>query len=114
MNFRECGPCTECCSGKLIGNSYGNEFGGGRKCIFLVEQKCTIYCTRPDSCQKYQCAWSQKLLSEKFRPDQCRVLVSVEMFDGRQGLKVVGKPDSELQKEIKEFQSKFLCEVVYV
>lgn len=76
--FRPCGDCTACCSGQLVSNSYGNQFGRGHRCIFLVEEKCTVYETRPQVCRNYQCAWSQNLLDHDMRPDQSGIMVSVE------------------------------------
>jgi Fe-S-cluster containining protein len=89
VKFRECGDCTECCSGHLIGDAHGNKFGNGRKCIFLVQEKCTIYTTRPETCHKYQCAWSQSLFDEDMRPDKFGLMVSVEVKTGERLLRVI-------------------------
>jgi Fe-S-cluster containining protein len=85
MQFKPCGPCTECCSG-LVGSAYGNHFGPPTKreaCVFLVEKKCSIYETRPPMCRNYQCAWSQNLFIDIFssieRPDISGLLISVEI-----------------------------------
>lgn len=116
MNFRECGECNKCCSGMLIGNSHGNPFGGNRACVFLIDSKCTIYGTRPQSCKDYQCAWSQGLLKEESRPDKCNVLVSVE---GKkvQFLKVIyenGVINTNVESEVNEFGEVNNCEVKHV
>ena len=87
--LRPCGDCNKCCSGNLIGTSYGNSFGPGRPCIFLVSECCTIYKDRPESCKKYQCAWTQNILSEQFRPDKCGIMVSVQNDQQKQYFKVV-------------------------
>lgn len=86
--FQECGTCNACCLGALIGNAYGNPFGP-KPCIFLCKTTCMIYSTRPESCQSYQCAWSQGLFTELERPDISRVLVSVEVKDRKQFLKCI-------------------------
>lgn len=78
MNFRPCEECSACCDGHYGGNSYGNNMGNGRPCVFLIKRLCSIYDHRPGFCQKYQCAWSQYLLDEDMRPDQCGLMVSVE------------------------------------
>jgi Fe-S-cluster containining protein len=90
-SFRPCGDCTACCDGHLVGNSHGNPFGRGRPCVFLVEKKCAIYKDRPNSCHKFQCAWTQNLLPEWMRPDNCGLLVSVEINKEQQNqfLKVI-------------------------
>lgn len=87
-NLRSCGECTACCDGHIIGNAYGHDFGLGKKCFYLVQQKCTIYETRPEVCRKYQCAWTQGLLPEEHRPDKTGLMVSVENDQtGKQYLK---------------------------
>jgi len=100
IELRPCGDCTVCCSGALIGDAYGNKFGHGNPCIFLVENKCTIYQTRPDVCRNYQCAWSQGLLPEWMKPSQCGVLISVETEGGNQYLKVISQNNQALTPEI--------------
>ena len=79
MNFRACGNCTACCDGHIIGNSYGNTFGYHKPCVFLVNKICAVYKDRPKSCHDYQCAWSQGILSEWMKPNECGVLISVEI-----------------------------------
>jgi Fe-S-cluster containining protein len=90
MELKPCGDCTACCSGQLMSVSYGNFFGKGKKCVFLVKEKCTIYDTRPDVCRTYQCAWTQGILYDEMRPDQCGLMVSVEYDkEGKQYLKAM-------------------------
>ena len=89
MSFRECGDCTACCDGFLLGNSHGNRFGNKKSCIFLVHKKCSIYADRPQSCHYYQCAWTQGILPEWMKPNKCGVLVSVETQPDKQYLKVI-------------------------
>jgi Fe-S-cluster containining protein len=63
---------------------------GPRRCIYMVQQTCTIYSTRPTLCRDYQCAWSQGLLDQDQRPDQSGLLVSVERdSQGQQYFRVV-------------------------
>jgi hypothetical protein len=99
---RQCGECTVCCSGQLVGHAYGNKFGPN-PCVFLVEQKCAIYETRPQTCRNYQCAWLQGLLPEWMKPSKCNVLVSVEFDqDRKQFLKVMPKEQQDLTSQIIE------------
>jgi len=104
--FRPCGDCTACCDGHIIGNSYGNSFGFSKPCVFLVHKLCSIYSDRPKSCSNYQCAWSQGLFSEKLKPNESGVLISVETSDGVQFLKVVEMRESiaySVYEEIEAF-----------
>lgn len=111
MNFRECGDCTACCDGHIIGNSHGNEFGYQKPCVFLVNKLCSIYIDRPKSCHDFQCAWTQNILPEWMKPSECGVLVSVEINKdiNQQFLKVIEMQElvdysvySELDKFCKE------------
>lgn len=108
MNFRPCGDCTACCDGFLVGNSYGNKFGNGKACVFLVERKCKIYEDRPQSCHNYQCAWTQGILSEWMKPNECGVMVSVEVDQEQQKqfLRVIEIRDTveyNIYSEIEKF-----------
>jgi hypothetical protein len=85
----QCGDCSACCSGSLIGDAYGYEFGDGIPCYFLKNKKCSIYEQRPEVCQQYQCAWSQGLFPKELKPNKSGILVSVENNEGGQYLKVV-------------------------
>ncbi len=89
LNFRPCGDCAACCEGHLIGNAWGNKFGAGKKCIFLVKQECTIYHDRPETCRKYQCMWSQGIFPEWMKPNKCGLMISAEWKDGKQYLKAI-------------------------
>jgi hypothetical protein len=107
MEFNQCGECTVCCDGNLVGDAFGHEFYPGKPCEFMDSGKCTTYSVRPLSCIKYQCGWSQKLFSEEHRPDKSGWLVSIE-FDqeGKQYLKAIEtKPASSIEAidEIKAF-----------
>jgi Fe-S-cluster containining protein len=106
MKFRECGDCTACCDGWLIGNSYGNRFGEGKSCPFLVKKVCTIYKDRPRSCHDYQCAWTQNLFPDWMKPNECGVMISVETGPEKQFLRVVEMHeviDYAVYQEIEKF-----------
>jgi Fe-S-cluster containining protein len=108
MEFRPCGDCTACCDGFLIGNAYGNHFGFGKPCNFLVEKKCTIYKDRPQSCHNYQCGWTQGILPEWMKPTECGVMVSVEINkeEQKQFLRVIELKELvsfEVYREIDKF-----------
>lgn len=110
-SFRPCGDCTACCDGHIIGNSYGNRFGYHNACVFLVKKICTIYKDRPESCDNYQCAWSQRLLPEWMKPNLSNVLVSVEIDHAQQKqfLRVIEMAptiDYAVYKEIEDFCNK--------
>lgn len=107
MTFRECGDCHACCDGYLTFKVYGNSFGNGKECFFLVNNACSIYNDRPKTCSYYQCAWSQKLLPEWMKPNKCNVMVSVEVDTNQQQfLRVIEMNefiDEKVYDEIKKF-----------
>lgn len=100
--FRDCGECTACCTW-LIGSAYGWEFGNGKSCRFLECNGCGVHKARPKVCENYFCAWAQELIDEKYRPDKCGFLVSVENEEEGQYLKVVEIKDSSLTENIIEY-----------
>lgn len=79
-SFKECGECHACCAGVLRGNAYGNKFGGDNgTCRFLVNKECVVYKDRPESCKKFQCAWTQNIFDDDdMRPDKSGILVTIE------------------------------------
>lgn len=90
MDFKECGECSACCQGHLIGDAYNHKFGNGKPCFYLRQEKCIIYKTRPDVCKKYQCAWTQHLFNDDLmRPDKLGIMVSVEKLNNEQVLKAI-------------------------
>jgi hypothetical protein len=100
--MRSCGDCTACCTW-LIGDSYGWEFGAGKSCRFLECNGCGVHKARPKSCENYFCAWTQELIDEKYRPDQCGFLVSVENNENGQYLKVIETQKEKINKNIIEY-----------
>lgn len=76
--FRECGECNLCCKGHLQAEIFDYKMGNGKPCIYLKQEKCSVYKDRPEVCKKYQCAWSQYLFPEWMRPDKTGALISVE------------------------------------
>ena len=101
--FKECGTCTVCCNGWLISNSYGNLFGNKKPCVFLCDNICSIYTTRPQTCIKYQCAWSQGLFPEWMKPTESNVLISVENDKEKgQFLKVI-EVDVKISNKVLNF-----------
>ena len=100
--MRECGDCTACCTW-LVGSAYGHEFGGGKSCKFLCESGCSVHKARPNVCMNYFCAWAQELLPEEMRPDKCNILVSVELRENEQYLKVIGINNKKISNNMKKW-----------
>lgn len=108
MNFKECGDCTSCCDGHIIGTSHGNRFGYRKPCVFLVSKICSVYKDRPKSCHDFQCGWTQNLFPEWMKPNLCGVMVSIEINNDIQFLRVVELQeliDYAVYAEIEKFCS---------
>lgn len=56
---RQCGDCTKCCEGYLVGEALGKTFFRGKPCHFVaIGTGCTVYAKRPkDPCVTYKCQW---------------------------------------------------------
>ncbi len=105
--MNSCKSCNLCCAGHLLGDAFSYPFGRGKPCIFL-KQVCTIYVTRPETCKKYQCAYSQGLFDDKFYPPECNFFISVEVDqENKQFLKVI--PTGNIQEKDLEYIQKW-CE----
>ena len=98
--INKCGDCTLCCQGWLIGDAYGNGFYPNRPCIYL-QPKCNIYQYRPVTCKNYFCAWSQGLFSDSLYPPISNVIISVEVNNNKQFLKVI-ETHNEIKNEVYE------------
>lgn len=71
---KSCGSCTACC--KAIGVKELNK-PMGEQCGFCNPGKgCSIYETRPQSCQDYKCQWlMDPKLPDYMRPDRIKVII---------------------------------------
>lgn len=79
--MRTCGTCTECCSGSLSLEVYGQPVSPGVPCRFRIEKVgCSIYKDRPvEPCSTYRCLW----LSDESVPDHLKPENSGGIFDIR-------------------------------
>lgn len=76
---RSCGECEACCV--LMGVKEIGKYPG-QECLHQLGGKgCSIYSTRPESCQKFMCLWLQAdpkgILQDKDRPEKCGVMLLV-------------------------------------
>ncbi|HEY4316308.1 MAG TPA: SEC-C metal-binding domain-containing protein [Herbaspirillum sp.] len=77
---RECGACTACCDGWMVGTIRGHEMSPGIPCYFVHPEHggCTIYDERPQSpCRNFTCAWMlpDSPFPDDFRPEQLGVII---------------------------------------
>lgn len=82
--LRECGECYTCCV--YLGIEELKKFPGV-SCRHLSgasgpKTRCTIYSSRPNACQKYNCFWKKGLGPEEARPDKSGLLVTPYAIDG--------------------------------
>jgi hypothetical protein len=105
---RECGTCTACCDGWVIGTIEGHEMRPGTPCYFRGEGCCTIYERRPQKpCRDFICGWLQKgsPFPEDWRPDRSGVMVIPMKWRGRDAyvLRHAGRdPDESMLAWMRE------------
>ena len=73
---RECGGCTACC---FIGGIPELNKPGHTVCSHACAQGCDVYGTpaKPETCDKFSCAWWNGIGSPADRPDLCGVMLSI-------------------------------------
>jgi hypothetical protein len=118
---RQCGECTACCDGWVVGVIEGHEMKPGQPCHFRGEHTCTIYERRPKHpCRNFVCGWLQpnSPFPEDFRPDRLGVMVIPMRWRGRDAfvLRSAGRdPDVKLNDCMQDFslrtQSPFFYEI---
>lgn len=68
---RECGSCIACCTTMAVPEI---DKKAGEKCAHTCDKGCSIYDTRPDACQRWNCMWIAGYLPEALKPEQCGVI----------------------------------------
>jgi hypothetical protein len=81
---RKCGRCTICC---IVPSVKELAKPPRTPCKFLGENQCSIYDTRPPTCQGFYCAWRLGYFTEGDRPDKIDALFSFSV-----GTKFSDKP----------------------
>lgn len=71
--YRPCGSCTLCCTIARVPELEKPENVLCTHC----KSGCSIYTERPQTCQDFQCAWSQGAFSEDMRPDKVGFMVEI-------------------------------------
>jgi hypothetical protein len=92
MNKRECGTCTKCCEGHLIGEAKGHKFYNGKPCHFIsIDKGCSIYSERPEyPCVSYKCGWLLDLdIPEWLKPDAVNVIIDFREVEGHQYINLI-------------------------
>tara|TARA_R100000664_G_scaffold21340_1_gene30668 strand:+ start:295 stop:663 length:369 start_codon:yes stop_codon:yes gene_type:complete len=68
----QCGKCTECCTPFSIPEL---RKPAGLRCMYLTDQGCSIYETRPQTCRDFQCAYLILNFPRKLRPDRAGFII---------------------------------------
>jgi hypothetical protein len=109
---RQCGTCTACCDGWVVGTIEGYEMKPGQPCHFRGEGCCTIYERRPtEPCRTFICGWLRpgSPFPEEFRPDKLGVLIVPTRWRGRAAyiLRSAGRdPDEALLAWMRHFSER--------
>jgi len=109
---RECGTCTACCDGWVVGTIEGHEMKPGTPCHFRGQGCCTIYDRRPkEPCRNFVCGWlaADSQFPESFRPDRLGVMIVRTRWRSRPAyiLKSAGRdPDEALLSWMRDFSTR--------
>lgn len=100
MIKRECGDCTKCCEGWLIGTVNNHNFYRGRRCFYL-EKGCSIYSDRPDHpCKNFLCFWMrEETLPMWMKPNLINTIIQkheIEEFEYYEVTEAGSKLDSSV------------------
>lgn len=94
-NKRECGTCTKCCEGWLMGNVRGHEMYTGKPCFF-VEQGvgCKDYDNRPKyPCVSFNCGWKEIVeMPEEFKPENSGVILQLSKEKNIEFIAIIKAP----------------------
>lgn len=88
---RECGTCTKCCEGWLVGEALGYKFYQGKPCHFIsIGKGCSVYAKRPkDPCVTYKCTWLiNENIPEWMKPSEINAIIDERINDGIKYLSV--------------------------
>jgi hypothetical protein len=109
---RQCGTCTACCDGWVVGTIHGHEMKPGQPCHFRGEGCCTIYETRPqEPCRSFVCGWLApgSPFPDSFRPDRLGVMIVRTRWRGAPAfiLRSAGRdPDEALLGWMREYSAR--------
>jgi len=79
--LKECGSCTECCKGWLVGEALGFRFSPYNPCKFILDNKCSIYNIRPNVCKSFKCEWLDNLeMPNDLKPSNNNTIVIPNFF----------------------------------
>jgi hypothetical protein len=95
-NKRECGSCTKCCEGWLIGDVRGHKMSPGNPCFFVEQDVgCKDYENRPNSpCKTFSCGWKEIIdMPEDFYPLKSGVIIDINTINNLKFLRVVPAPN---------------------
>lgn len=94
--MNNCGECTACC---LVFDIPEIQKQKHTLCV-NCEEGCTIYHKRPKTCKEYECAWLKGNWNEKLRPDNCGVIIDLNI-NGYQALRFKDEVDPIIMKQIE-------------
>ena len=114
VHGRQCGQCTACCDGWVVGEIEGYEMKPGTPCHFRGSpgHGCSIYERRPQKpCRDFVCGWLQAAspFPDDWRPDKLGVMVITMKWRGREAdvLRSAGRdPDEAMLAWMRDFSER--------
>lgn len=90
---RTCQSCTACCEGHLQLSKNLTSGSEHESCVHCTQAGCNIYANRPqEPCRTFECLWltANSPLPDWMRPDESRVIVTINRFKWNHHPVVVG------------------------
>lgn len=100
--MRDCDGCRVCC---YVGEVAALDKPHHTPCPKECSGGCSIFGSpeRPLVCEAFQCAWSRGLVDERYRPDKCGIMLSVNRTpNGIVGFAIEVEPDSHRNGAVAE------------
>lgn len=75
--MRSCEDCDACCRGVLTFDEGNIIVRDSKDCFKLVNKKCSVYDTRPNTCKEFICSFLRdEGLPEWLRPNKCGFMLT--------------------------------------
>lgn len=108
MPERECGSCTKCCEGWLMGQINLRTMYPGKPC-YLVEIGigCKDYENRPTHpCKIFSCAWlTNSEIPNKYKPEACGVIITIGFHKKSKVINLIPAPNDPSEDMINWFKN---------
>lgn len=117
--MRQCGTCTKCCEGWLMGDINLRTMYPGKPCYLLdIGKGCSDYENRPAfPCRVFNCAWIvDQGIPEEYKPENSGVIPKYTNRNGQKSLFLIpapNHPSEDMLDWFKQFCSRMGYELFW-